>query len=87
MDARFRAVFYGARRIRGDIRERSVLTSRKSQHVQTILADPLAQVGLIDSALLDQSFTKRWVCDLERMHKHVKLFNVMNMESWLAKRL
>ena len=63
--------FYGARRIRGDIRERSVLTSRKSQHVQTILADPLAQVGLIDSALLDQSFTKRWVCDLERMHKHV----------------
>jgi hypothetical protein len=56
MDARFRAVFYGARRIRGDIRERSVLTSRKSQHVQTILADPLAQVRLIDSALLDQEF-------------------------------
>jgi asparagine synthase (glutamine-hydrolysing) len=50
-------------------------------------ARSLAQVGLIDSALLDQQFYQTLGLRSGTHAQACKLFNVMNMESWLAKRL
>ena len=50
-------------------------------------ARSLAQVGLIDSALLDQEFYQTLGLRTGTHAQACKLFNVMNMESWLAKRL